>query len=651
MKILISEDQAKYIFGQKYICPKCKHTWEIEKKDKDPKLCHWCGWDDDEENYDDDKLLKFWKKESKKDSNNLQWIEETKKWNVSQKKIFNESVILNEVKKLLNETVLGGGGTLADIMLAIEKLALRGEIETLTDFEKQALEVFLRNEGEIGSESIGDLSKYYDETSKKLTSEGSIFMRKNSLRFVRPDYLNSAFPYLKVTISAPIPPQVITKFENFIQKFEGNVPQELEPIQKLIKGNYTSDYEFEEAVAEYIAIKNTANVDKDILKSLDELINAKQAKTTIDGTVQTLKSAPEIEKTFVKFSDKMKDKTTSYAFEDSIRKVLKDKSSKTVYETSNVESTFGGSNIFDSTKAGTSGYDDLGLEENFSKWLNEEKPNFIKDLQRGKYGNAMNVGEDGTKSWSPLNKLDTNSGDRQTLFNDYASKYFPEKNINELTESEFDEIMSKFKDDAINDPSKINDIINDGLEKYTKNILENSKVGKELEDKFEKRLIEIFPGAEVVWKGGDGNALDKTGWDMIIKKPDGTYVPIQVKKGTGDIVTKKTIEGAEGFQVYVKSNVNLKSGYLCIEDSKGNWIVFPPQQKYQLTKNVSSGDGVFEFKGKLYQKAEGQTGFQRFGTHYIDNNGNEVYFKLGDQTNIAPKELDVDIETTKLSDE
>jgi hypothetical protein len=35
----------------------------MEKKDKHPFLCHWCGWDQRQEKYNDKELLNFWKKE------------------------------------------------------------------------------------------------------------------------------------------------------------------------------------------------------------------------------------------------------------------------------------------------------------------------------------------------------------------------------------------------------------------------------------------------------------------------------------------------------------------------------------------------------------------------------------------------------------
>ena len=61
MKIIISEKQSELLFEQKIKCPKCKHSWDKEKKDKHPNLCHDCGWDSKENKYNKVELKKFWK--------------------------------------------------------------------------------------------------------------------------------------------------------------------------------------------------------------------------------------------------------------------------------------------------------------------------------------------------------------------------------------------------------------------------------------------------------------------------------------------------------------------------------------------------------------------------------------------------------------
>lgn len=60
MKILITEKQAEKLFGENIKC-KCGHSWVKEKSDKQPYLCHMCGWDQKNSKYDDISLFKFWK--------------------------------------------------------------------------------------------------------------------------------------------------------------------------------------------------------------------------------------------------------------------------------------------------------------------------------------------------------------------------------------------------------------------------------------------------------------------------------------------------------------------------------------------------------------------------------------------------------------
>ena len=60
MKILITEKQAKKLFGEKIKC-KCGHSWVKEKKDQQPCLCHMCGWDQKNKKYNNKELFKFWK--------------------------------------------------------------------------------------------------------------------------------------------------------------------------------------------------------------------------------------------------------------------------------------------------------------------------------------------------------------------------------------------------------------------------------------------------------------------------------------------------------------------------------------------------------------------------------------------------------------
>ena len=60
MKIIITEKQADKLFGEKIKC-RCGHSWNKEKNDKEPFLCHICGWNQKESIYKNKELIKFWK--------------------------------------------------------------------------------------------------------------------------------------------------------------------------------------------------------------------------------------------------------------------------------------------------------------------------------------------------------------------------------------------------------------------------------------------------------------------------------------------------------------------------------------------------------------------------------------------------------------
>ena len=48
-------------YGEKITCEKCEHSWKIEETDKHPYLCHTCGYDSEEGDYNPEELERFWK--------------------------------------------------------------------------------------------------------------------------------------------------------------------------------------------------------------------------------------------------------------------------------------------------------------------------------------------------------------------------------------------------------------------------------------------------------------------------------------------------------------------------------------------------------------------------------------------------------------
>lgn len=47
------------------ICDNCGHTWEMEKEDPHPHLCHMCAYDQKKEDFDIDAVIDFWTEKNK----------------------------------------------------------------------------------------------------------------------------------------------------------------------------------------------------------------------------------------------------------------------------------------------------------------------------------------------------------------------------------------------------------------------------------------------------------------------------------------------------------------------------------------------------------------------------------------------------------
>ena len=84
MKIIVTEEQFDLLNEtkkEKVSCSKCDHSWEVEKKDNHPYLCHMCGYDSNSKKHNYDELENFWKNYKKE--------EVTEKWSEKYKKSIN----------------------------------------------------------------------------------------------------------------------------------------------------------------------------------------------------------------------------------------------------------------------------------------------------------------------------------------------------------------------------------------------------------------------------------------------------------------------------------------------------------------------------------------------------------------------------------
>jgi len=106
MKILITQEQfnsLKETKKEKVSCSKCDHSWEIEKKDEHPHLCHMCGYDSKSKKHNYEELENFWKN-YKKEEITEKWSEKYKKSiNCNSPKGFSQKAHCQGRKKHLKE--------------------------------------------------------------------------------------------------------------------------------------------------------------------------------------------------------------------------------------------------------------------------------------------------------------------------------------------------------------------------------------------------------------------------------------------------------------------------------------------------------------------------------------------------------------------
>lgn len=156
--------------------------------------------------------------------------------------------------------------------------------------------------------------------------------------------------------------------------------------------------------------------------------------------------------------------------------------------------------------------------------LSSKVDRFLKDLPN-KY-----LIYDENNQWDPINKLNTNRSDSAVLIADIiekSKKYDLRKMYYELMKTNYDPLK-----DLLNDMSKHPNFIWDKFliskEKYTANIIKNSKEGEDIENFVMDEYIKM--GYDIIYKGGDGDLIDmEFGVDLIVKKGN-KYNFVQVKK-------------------------------------------------------------------------------------------------------------------------
>ena len=324
------------------------------------------------------------------------------------------------------------------------------------------------------------------------------------------------------------------------------------------------------------AIEDAISKQLQIIKSLeDDLITTPKTNEIDDLEGLLTPSTITSSETKVTVKDSLKTNTTAgKKLEQKIRTSLAS-GDQTKVKTSTLDETFEGSDIY------TPGRGLDGLDPEIKNLIESNKPNFFSELESGKYKNL--VDENG--NWDQINMLDTNIGDREAFFKDFAKlKGFDPEN---MTQKQIDEVIGLLEKEPNENIKKM--ILSD-KEKYITNSLRNSERGEVVVNSFKNemqtgKLKNIF---DVVWEPKTyGNALDKSGVDMILKnKQTGKYVLVQFKS-VGDIKVGESsvykYTGAKNnLNFYLPSGINIKNGLAGVMDGKGNWVLFPPQTGFNV---------------------------------------------------------------------
>ena len=70
-------------------------------------------------------------------------------------------------------------------------------------------------------------------------------------------------------------------------------------------------------------------------------------------------------------------------------------------------------------------------------------------------------------------------------------------------------------------------------DRINQTIAQKTKEGQEIEDKFYEYITEQLGDSDVITYAGDYSFMDMIGIDMLVKNPEGIWVPVQVKKYVG----------------------------------------------------------------------------------------------------------------------
>ena len=344
------------------------------------------------------------------------------------------------------------------------------------------------------------------------------------------------------------------------------------------------------------SVKTTEDLSPKLKNKYEKVLNKIDKEIPLNKSEQELKD--DVEKFLNGENINLKDYEFTKKYIDDVDKIIKTFTKNKKEYTSILKELIAS---IDNTKKITSNIKNTfpnGLDKNIINAINSDPnlTNFFKKLEEGKYGWVV---DNETNQWIPTNMLDTNTKDRTTLFRDVL-EIVMENNGKKL--EEFTTLPEEEQKKLMNDVLTYIKTNKDSL-KYklldSDRYIKNSQVNLIKGDAGEKLAKQTFEenGFKVVWEGGRGNALDKTGVDMIVEK-DGVYSLVSVKTIGHEFYAYKSVKTGNPLISFRQSTgIVTDTGYAAVIDTKNRLIIFPPQNKI----NKETGEIV----GKGFNKKSG----------------------------------------------
>jgi len=360
------------------------------------------------------------------------------------------------------------------------------------------------------------------------------------------------------TSGKQLPKATNTKYQEILKKFENN------GYQSLTK---------EETIIMNLVDKFIKSTDTNYLKLIEEI--NKKMKLTLSDILKNNKTA--------------KDRFTKF-----VRKVLYSKGEISVWK-----------------------INDLEITEEIKAFLDSNYPNFLSNVESGKYKYLA----DENGNWDQLNMLDTNLVDGPNYLEDLLKRKKNIQNTAEITEKELETFLDEINNYSDNELIKELNYLKENKDFFTKTSTKTTEKGDFSETYFINDILtlkQLSDHFDIVYHAGakKGNPIDTIlGIDLIMKNKNNELVAAQIKTTNKINLSPSSVNpGKDSFNVWLSSGIRLKGekDLGVVIDSNNNFLVFGPQMQY--VKNPETGEWV---KSGLGFKRSG-------GVHYIDINSDGI---------------------------